>query len=182
MLTFPTPSRAASRPGPVAAFYAASKIRAREDFGFKFKEGDDETAWDNTHGLLNFRYTEPMTWWMPMPKDMPRTVEARWPRPSVWPPPQPRGPGTCGQRLLRRGRPRGRQVPRRAMVQRNRLEHELRPRHRRRGGPDFKTKWNPTLSISSTGRSRRHDYRRQEGNCDHRGGARGRSSIRAPLR
>ncbi len=27
-------------------------------------------------GMLTFRYTEPMTWWMPMPKTQPRTLEA----------------------------------------------------------------------------------------------------------
>ncbi len=47
-----------------------------EDFGFKFKEGNDETAWDDEHGIITFRYTEPMTWWMTMPKDMPRTLDA----------------------------------------------------------------------------------------------------------
>jgi len=57
-------------------FYAVSKVKGWEDFGFKFKEGNDETAWDNAHGLLTFRYTEPMTWWMPMSKTMPRTMEA----------------------------------------------------------------------------------------------------------
>ncbi|MGQ9574211.1 MAG: hypothetical protein ACUVUC_02745 [Thermoguttaceae bacterium] len=59
-------------------FAAISKVPGWEDFGFKFKEGDNETAWDDQHGILTFRYTEPMTWWMPMPKDMPRTYEAAW--------------------------------------------------------------------------------------------------------
>ena len=57
-------------------FFAISKVKGWEDFGFKFKEGNDETAWDDAHGILTFRYTEPMTWWMPMPKEMPRTLEA----------------------------------------------------------------------------------------------------------
>jgi hypothetical protein len=57
-------------------FHAVSKVKGWEDFGFKFKEGNDETAWDNAHGLITFRYTEPMTWWMTMPKEMPRTLEA----------------------------------------------------------------------------------------------------------
>lgn len=57
-------------------FAAISKVKGWEDFGFKFKEGNDETAWDDAHGILTFRYTEPMTWWMTMPKDMPRTMEA----------------------------------------------------------------------------------------------------------
>jgi hypothetical protein len=44
--------------------------------GFKFKEGNDETEWDDAHNIITFRYTEPMTWWMRMPKEMPRTMEA----------------------------------------------------------------------------------------------------------
>jgi len=57
-------------------FAKISQVKGWEDFGFKFKEGNDETAWDDAHGILTFRYTEPMTWWMPMPGDMPRTREA----------------------------------------------------------------------------------------------------------
>ena len=52
-------------------FAAISKVKGWEDFGFKFKEGNDETRWDDEHGILTFRYTEPMTWWMPMPRSMP---------------------------------------------------------------------------------------------------------------
>lgn len=57
-------------------FAKISKVRGWEDFGFKFKEGNDETRWDDEHGVITFRYTEPMTWWMAMPKDMPRSMEA----------------------------------------------------------------------------------------------------------
>jgi hypothetical protein len=57
-------------------FAPISKIKDWQDFGFKFKEGDDETKWDDAHGIVTFRYTEPMTWWMPMPKEMPRTLDA----------------------------------------------------------------------------------------------------------
>lgn len=57
-------------------FAKISKVKGWEDFCFKFKEGDDETEWDDAHGILTFRYTEPMTWWMPMPKDKPRTLAA----------------------------------------------------------------------------------------------------------
>ncbi|MGA2258887.1 MAG: hypothetical protein ABSG53_29820, partial [Thermoguttaceae bacterium] len=49
-------------------FAKISQVRGWEDFGFKFKEGNDETAWDDRHGIITFRYTEPMTWWMPMSK------------------------------------------------------------------------------------------------------------------
>ena len=56
-------------------FAAISKIPNHEDFGFKFKEGHDEVAWDDAHGVLTFRYTEPGTWWMPIPQDWPQTYE-----------------------------------------------------------------------------------------------------------
>ncbi len=57
-------------------FAKISDVKDWRDFGFKFKEGTNETAWDDTHGIITFRYTEPMTWWMRMPKDTPRTLEA----------------------------------------------------------------------------------------------------------
>jgi hypothetical protein len=57
-------------------FARISRVRGWEDFGFRFKEGHDETAWDDAHDILTFRYTEPLTWWMPMPRDMPRSLEA----------------------------------------------------------------------------------------------------------
>jgi hypothetical protein len=57
-------------------FAPISKVPGWEDFGFRFKEGNDETAWDDQHGILTFRYTEPLTWWMSMSADLPRTMEA----------------------------------------------------------------------------------------------------------
>lgn len=57
-------------------FAKISEVKGWEDFGFKFKEGDNETAWDDEHGIVTFRYTEPMTWWMRMPREMPRTMDA----------------------------------------------------------------------------------------------------------
>ncbi|MBM4018689.1 MAG: hypothetical protein FJ288_10245 [Planctomycetes bacterium] len=57
-------------------FHNISKVAGWEDFGFKFKEGNSETAWDDAHGIITFRYTEPMTWWMSMPKELPRTYDA----------------------------------------------------------------------------------------------------------
>jgi hypothetical protein len=57
-------------------FAKISEVAGWEDFGFKFKEGDNETSWDDQHGMITFRYTEPMTWWMRMPNDVPRTPEA----------------------------------------------------------------------------------------------------------
>lgn len=57
-------------------FAKISEVKGWQDFGFKFKEGNNETKWDDEHGITTFRYTEPMTWWMRMPKEMPRTYEA----------------------------------------------------------------------------------------------------------
>jgi len=55
-------------------FAAISKVEGWEDFGFRFKEGDSETGWDDAHDILTFRYTEPMTWWMALKGDGPRTL------------------------------------------------------------------------------------------------------------
>jgi hypothetical protein len=57
-------------------FAKISQVEGWQDFGFQFKEGTNETAWDDAHGIITFRYTEPMTWWMRMPKEMPRTMDA----------------------------------------------------------------------------------------------------------
>jgi len=64
------------RQGLWMPFAKISALPNPDDFGFAFKEGNDETKWDDAHGILTFRYTEPMTWWMKMPKEMPRTIEA----------------------------------------------------------------------------------------------------------
>jgi hypothetical protein len=55
-------------------FAAISKVEGWRDFGFRFKEGDGETAWDDAHNVLTFRYTEPMTWWMALKGAGPRTL------------------------------------------------------------------------------------------------------------
>ena len=57
-------------------FARISDVNDWQDFGFKFKEGTNETQWDDKNGIITFRYTEPMTWWMSMPKEMPRTIES----------------------------------------------------------------------------------------------------------
>ena len=56
-------------------FAAIGDVEGWQDFGFRFKEGDDKTAWDDAHDVLTFRYTEPMTWWMTLAGDVPRTLE-----------------------------------------------------------------------------------------------------------
>ncbi len=56
--------RRIDRQGLWMPFAKISQIKGWEDFGFQFKEGDDETAWDDAHGIFTFHYTEPLTWWM----------------------------------------------------------------------------------------------------------------------
>jgi len=57
------------------AFAKISPIQGWEDFGFKFKEGDNEVAWDDAHDILTFRYSEMGTYWLSMPPEMPRTYD-----------------------------------------------------------------------------------------------------------
>ena len=68
--------RRIARQGLWMPFAKISEVAGLRDFGFRFKEGTGETAWDDAHDILTFRYTEPMTWWMAMPKGMPRTYGA----------------------------------------------------------------------------------------------------------
>ena len=56
-------------------FSPISKVPNHEDFGFKFKEGNDEPVWDDAHNILTFRYTEPGTWWMAIPADVPHNYD-----------------------------------------------------------------------------------------------------------
>ncbi len=57
------------------AFLKISSIENLEDFGFVFKEGNNETKFDDEHGILTFRYTEPQTYWQKMPKEVDRTYQ-----------------------------------------------------------------------------------------------------------
>jgi hypothetical protein len=54
-------------------FTDVSTVQGWQDFGFRYHEGNNNVAWDDEHGVLSFRYTEPMTWWMSMKKELPRT-------------------------------------------------------------------------------------------------------------
>ena len=74
---FPDPfSLRIARQGLWMPFAKISDVNDWQDFGFRFKEGDNETAWDDRNDMLTFRYTEPMTWWMAMKEGTPRTLEA----------------------------------------------------------------------------------------------------------
>ena len=74
MAIFPDQFVVRSRPqGLWMPFTDVSKVPGWEDFGFRYHEGNNNVPWDDAHGVLSFRYTEPMTWWMAMKKDTPRT-------------------------------------------------------------------------------------------------------------
>ena len=71
----PRDAQGVQKMGVWMPFAPISKVEGWEDFGFRFKEGDGEIAWDDEHDILTYRYTEPMTWWMSLPKDEPATME-----------------------------------------------------------------------------------------------------------
>jgi len=54
-------------------FTDVGTVQGWQDFGFRYHEGDNNVPFDDAHGILSFHYTEPMTWWMPMTKGVPRT-------------------------------------------------------------------------------------------------------------
>lgn len=63
------------REGNWMAFLQVRKVQGWEDFCFAFHEGDNDIEWDAANGIYSFRYTEPMSYWMPMEKSLPRTQE-----------------------------------------------------------------------------------------------------------
>ncbi|MCC6728583.1 MAG: hypothetical protein IT208_04515 [Chthonomonadales bacterium] len=67
--------RRATQEGIWIPFTDPATVRGHEDFGFAYHEGDNSVASDDRLGILSFRYTEPMTWWMAMPPAAPRTYE-----------------------------------------------------------------------------------------------------------
>lgn len=67
--------RRATQEGIWIPFTDPSKVEHVEDFGIAYHEGDNSIVSDDRLGILSFRYTEPMTWWMGMPKEMPRRYE-----------------------------------------------------------------------------------------------------------
>jgi len=67
--------RVAQHEGLWMPFTDISTVQGAEDFGFAYHEGDNNVAWDDAHDVLSFVYTEPMTNWMSMPKEAPRTYE-----------------------------------------------------------------------------------------------------------
>jgi hypothetical protein len=67
--------RRAKKEGIWIPFTDPATVKNVADFGVAYHEGDNSIASDDRLGILSFRYTEPMTWWMPMAPDLPRTYE-----------------------------------------------------------------------------------------------------------
>lgn len=69
-------ARRATAEGIWIPFTDPATVTNAADFGIAYHEGDNSVAGDDRQNILSFRYTEPMTWWMPMPKALPRTYGA----------------------------------------------------------------------------------------------------------
>ena len=63
------------REGNWMAFTDISTLPNPGDFGFAFQEGACNVAWDEQHGVLSFPYTEPMTTWLKLAPEVPRTYD-----------------------------------------------------------------------------------------------------------
>ena len=68
-------ARRARQDGIWLPFTAPDKVANNQDFGFAYHEGDNSLKIDDALNILSFRYAEPMTYWLPMPPDLPRTYE-----------------------------------------------------------------------------------------------------------
>ncbi len=68
-------TRRARAEGIWLPFTDPATIAHAEDFHFAYHEGDNSLPYDDAHQILSFRYTEPATYWLPMPPETPRTYE-----------------------------------------------------------------------------------------------------------
>jgi len=68
-------TRRAKAEGIWMPFTDPSTVERVQDFGFAYHEGDNSIQSDDALGILSFRYTEPMSYWMPMPPALPRTYD-----------------------------------------------------------------------------------------------------------
>ena len=75
-LNAPNFDRFAKADGIWMPFTDPAKIKDFADFGIAYHEGDNSLKTDDAANILSFRYTEPMTWWMPISPETPRTYEA----------------------------------------------------------------------------------------------------------
>ncbi|MBC8140312.1 MAG: hypothetical protein H7Y38_02595, partial [Armatimonadetes bacterium] len=65
--------RRAKAEGIWMPFTDPAKVAGMDDFSIAYHEGDNSVASDRAKGILSFKYVEPMTYWMPMAKGVPRT-------------------------------------------------------------------------------------------------------------
>ncbi len=63
------------REGIWMPFTDIATVEGWEDFGFQFKEGTGNVAFDHEHGIYSFVYVEPWSFWLSMPPEMERTSE-----------------------------------------------------------------------------------------------------------
>ncbi|MCS6776653.1 MAG: hypothetical protein RMJ43_07445 [Chloroherpetonaceae bacterium] len=68
--------RRATAEGIWIPFTDPATVQAHADFHFAYHEGDNSIKSDDALGILSFRYTEPMTFWMNLPATVPRTYDA----------------------------------------------------------------------------------------------------------
>jgi len=68
-------ARRAKAEGIWIPFTAPHTVEKPEDFGFAYHEGDNSIKEDDARGILSLRYVEPMSFWMPMPPNLPRTYD-----------------------------------------------------------------------------------------------------------
>ncbi len=64
------------REGIWMPFTDIATVQDPDDFGFMFKEGDNNVAWDEAHEIYTFVYVEPMSHWLPLAPEVRRTYEA----------------------------------------------------------------------------------------------------------
>jgi hypothetical protein len=64
-----------TREGGWMPFTDIAKVPGFDDFGFGFQEGASDVAFDDQHGIASFIYVEPMSHWLAMPREVPRTYD-----------------------------------------------------------------------------------------------------------
>jgi hypothetical protein len=65
-----------TREGVWMPFTDIAKVPGFDDFGFAFQEGAPNVEFDDQHGIASFVYVEPMSHWLAMPREVPRTYES----------------------------------------------------------------------------------------------------------
>ncbi len=65
-----------TREGVWMPFSDIASVPGFDDFGFAFQEGAPNVPFDDQHGIASFVYVEPMSHWLAMPRDVPRTYES----------------------------------------------------------------------------------------------------------